>query len=71
MAREGIWSTFQGMWLSSAVLLPIGIFLTYKAVTDSALFNSENYTRIWNSLVQKIKIWIDKFFALQLKKRHA
>ena len=35
MAREGIWLVWQGIWLSSAVLLPLGIFLTYKAATDS------------------------------------
>ena len=38
-AKEGVWTPFEGMWLSSAVLLPIGIFLTYKATTDSSLFN--------------------------------
>ena len=43
MAREGVWEVWQGMWLSSAVLLPIGIFLTYKAATDSALFNADAY----------------------------
>ncbi len=35
MAREGIWPVWEGIWLSSAVLLPLGIFLTYKAATDS------------------------------------
>jgi len=46
MAREGLWATWQGMWLSSAVLLPIGIFLTYKAAKDSALFRNEAYLKI-------------------------
>ena len=41
MAREALWPCWAGMWLSSMVLLPIGIFLTYKAATDSALFNPE------------------------------
>ena len=39
MAREAVWEVWQGMWLSSFVLLPIGIFLTYKAATDSVLLN--------------------------------
>ena len=43
MARDGIWEPWQGMWLSSAVLLPLGIFLTYKAVNDSVLLNAETY----------------------------
>jgi len=50
MAREGIWTTYQGMWLSSAILLPIGIFLTYKAVADATLLNSDQYIKIWNTV---------------------
>jgi len=41
MARDGHWPVWQGIWLSSAVLLPLGIFLTYKAVNDSAVFNPD------------------------------
>ena len=43
MVREGVWPPWQGMWLSSAVLLPLGIFLTYKAVNDSVLLNADTY----------------------------
>jgi lipopolysaccharide export system permease protein len=43
MARDGIWQPWEGMWLSSIVLLPLGIFLTYKAVNDSVILNSETY----------------------------
>lgn len=65
MAREGIWETWQGMWLSSAVLLPVGIFLTYKAATDSALFKSEAYAIFFN----QVKEWIKnlKFFRKNAK----
>ena len=45
MAREALWPCWAGMWLSSFILLPTGIFLTYKAATDSPLFNPE----IWNT----------------------
>lgn len=38
MAREALWPCWAGMWLSSFVLLPTGIWLTYKAATDSPLF---------------------------------
>jgi len=48
MAREGIWIAYQGMWLSSAILLPVGLFLTYKAVTDATLFRSEQYVKIFD-----------------------
>ena len=51
MARESVWEVWQGMWLSSAILLPIGVFLTYKAATDSTLFNVDG----WKAFFKKIK----------------
>jgi len=60
MAREGLWSTFAGMWLSSFILLPIGIFLTYKAVKDAPLLDAEEYSRIWNKMNQKLNSLLDK-----------
>ena len=44
-AREEVLKPFEGMWLSSLVLLPIGLFLIYKATTDSALFDSDAYKK--------------------------
>jgi lipopolysaccharide export system permease protein len=35
------------MWLASFVLLPIGLFLTWKAATDSPLFDADVYYRGW------------------------
>jgi len=43
MARDGSWNMVYGMWVSSAVLLPFGAFLTYKANKDSVVFNVEAY----------------------------
>ncbi|OIP82902.1 MAG: hypothetical protein AUK44_06520 [Porphyromonadaceae bacterium CG2_30_38_12] len=58
MARENYWTAIQGMWLSSSVLLPVGIFLTYKAAVDATLFNIESYInfskKIRNFLYLKI-----------------
>jgi lipopolysaccharide export system permease protein len=54
-AREGVWQVYQGMWLSSAVLAPIGIFLTYKSSTDSALLNSEAYTIFFEKVKKELK----------------
>ena len=50
LAREGVLSAFEGMLLSSAILLPVGIFLSYKAATDSALFDKEVYIRFFRKL---------------------
>lgn len=49
-AKEGSMSVFGGMWLSTFVLLPIGLFLIYKAMRDSQLFNSEYYYRVWRRI---------------------
>ena len=44
--KEDSMSPFAGMWLSTFILVPIGLFLTYKAMRDSHLFNKEFYYRI-------------------------
>ena len=46
--KESIMSPFFGMWLAVLVLIPVGIFLTYKAMHDSQLFNKEFYNRTYN-----------------------
>lgn len=52
MAREGVWFVWAGVWLSSAVLLPLGAFLTYKAATDSMVsLNKEQFQQ----LLKKVK----------------
>ena len=59
LARDGRWAVWQGMWLSSAVLLPLGIFLTKKAVNDSAVFNPDawlNFLRRFTGLHQTRKL---------------
>jgi lipopolysaccharide export system permease protein len=43
LVEEDVIGTFTGMWASSYILLPIGIFLTYKATTDSVIMNIETY----------------------------
>ena len=45
MVKEGVLPSFAGMWLSTFILIPVGIFLTYKAMQDSQLFNAEFYYR--------------------------
>lgn len=52
-AKEGDWSPVTGAWVGVVVLLPIGIFLTYKSATDSALFDVEMYKRF----IARISFW--------------
>jgi len=54
-AKEGAMSPFMGMWLSTFILVPIGIFLTYKALKDSQLLNKEFYFRIRRNLERFFK----------------
>ena len=49
-AKEGVTSPFAGMWLSTMVLIPIGVFLTVKAMKDSQLFNGEVYSRFFKNI---------------------
>lgn len=51
MARDGRWEVWRGMWLSSAVLLPLGVFFTYKAVNDSAVFNPDSYLNFFKRII--------------------
>jgi lipopolysaccharide export system permease protein len=53
MAKEGALSSFEGMWLSAFVLLPIGVYLTYKATTDSALLSADAYNSFFAKLFKK------------------
>lgn len=62
MAREGLWPSYEGMWLSSAVLLPIGIFLTYKAAVDASLFNPEQYIKHWITVKNRYSSLKNKLF---------
>jgi lipopolysaccharide export system permease protein len=41
--RESVVPSFQGMWLSSFILIVAGIFLTYEATNDSAILNLDAY----------------------------
>ena len=43
MARDGKWIVWMGMWMSSAVLAPLGVFLTYKSNKDSVVLNADAY----------------------------
>ncbi len=48
--KEQIMSPLGGMWLSTAILIPIGFFLTFKALRDSQLFNQEFYYRTFKQI---------------------
>lgn len=55
MARDGVWEAWQGMWLSSAILAPLGIFLTYKAVNDSVILNADTYLNALKTCSENVR----------------
>ena len=46
MARDGHWAVWAGMGLSTSILAPLGIYLTYKAMNDSAVFDKDRYMAV-------------------------
>lgn len=68
MAREALWPCWAGMWLSSFVLLPTGIFLTYKAATDSPLFNPEAWEIRLKKFFVQVKNYENKYYRRGLER---
>ena len=50
LVEEGLLSSPVGMWASSFLLMPIGIFLTYKASTDSVILNIDTYLAFFRKI---------------------
>lgn len=51
MARDGKWIVWTGMWLSTAILAPLGAFLTYKSNNDSVVLNADAYGNWFKKIV--------------------
>ena len=49
-AREAVIAPQVGAWISSFVLLPLGIILTYKSVTDSSMMNMDAYNNFFKKI---------------------
>jgi lipopolysaccharide export system permease protein len=56
LVEEGLIGSIAGMWASSFILLPVGLFLTYKASNDSVILNIDTYLAFF----RKIRNWIYK-----------
>ena len=57
MASEGEWKIWFGAWLSTMVLIPLGIFFTYQANKDSGILKNDT-----------IKEFFKKIFAVSEKR---
>ena len=54
LARDGAVGPFHGVFFSSYVLLPTGLYLTWKAINDSAIFNMDAVKSGFRKLKAKI-----------------
>ena len=54
LARDGAVGPFHGVFFSSYVLLPTGLFLTWKAINDASIFNMDLIKSGFKKLISKI-----------------
>ncbi len=54
LARDGAMSAFHGVFFSSYVLFPTGLFLTWKAINDSAILSTESLRNGFKKVKAKI-----------------
>ncbi len=51
--KDGDVSPIVGSWVSIVIITPIGLFLSYKAATDSVIFDVDLYKRFFNKLFKR------------------
>ena len=55
-AMQGVLNISQGMWLSSFILTPLGLFFSYKAANDSTLINTNKASVLFGKIKQLWKV---------------
>ena len=69
LAKEGSWEAVYGIWLSTFILTPIAVYLTYKATNDSALLDTDWYAGRLKALNERMQPAINKLKnAIKLKR---
>lgn len=51
LARDGRWPVEMGIWMSTVVLAPLGVFFTWKAMNDSSVFDADRYKAFFRNLL--------------------
>ena len=51
MSRQGSWPIWIGHWLAIAIMSPLAVFVTYKAMNDSMVFNADGWKRFFTRLL--------------------
>ena len=52
LCENDVLTSFSGMWLSTFVLTPVGLFLTLKASADSKIYSTEYYRNLFHRYFQ-------------------
>jgi len=65
LSQEGGMTPFMGSWMSSFILSPLAILLTYRATNDNGLINFDAITTPISQLIQKIS---ERFLPAQKQK---
>lgn len=60
LANDGAMTAAEGIFLSTVVLLPIGIILTNRAIHDKSIINTSKFKTGWKQLTFKIKSMFSK-----------
>ncbi len=55
LARDGALSPAMGVFISSYILFPTGMLLTWKAINDSSLINIDNIKTIFKKIRNKVE----------------
>ena len=59
MAKEGTWSSFAGVWISSFILTPIAVYLMIKATNDSSLLDTDWYYEQYKRIKKQLApVWL-------------
>ena len=53
MAEYGDLNMFLGVWLSSLLIFPVGLFLTFKATSDSSLLDADSWKKMFRKLFSR------------------
>ena len=60
LAKDGAVGPFHGVFFSSYILFPTGLFLTWKAINDSAIFSAESLKNSFKKIKAKIMGYFKK-----------
>jgi lipopolysaccharide export system permease protein len=51
LAKQGEMDPAKGMWIASMILMPIGLYLTFQASTDSKVLDMETYSKFFRKIM--------------------